>query len=244
MIERPVSVLLESERIAAIDTALPPHANVAAEAPRLAEWLADRRVLRRDAAASPARTVHAALGGLAEGEWLLVTTADHALLNAATVEQFLDRCDAPDIDAFAALLPLKVLEAVYPGMRRTGIRLRDGRYSGCNLFLLQNGEAARSLVSFWIRLEALRKSPLRMALAVGPAAVLGYGLRLLTLSRALAAISRRTGARLAPSILDIPEAAIDVDTLADLAFVEKLLADPGAPADPRPPQAGRRFARP
>lgn len=224
MIERPLEVLLQSGRIAGIDAALPVHADVAAEAPRLAGWLDERVVGRVDAASSPARTVRAGLDRLPLEDWLLVTTADHALLDTAILEQFLGRCEVPGVDAFAGLLPLEILEAAYPAMRRTGLRLRDGRFSGCNLFLIRNGHAGRALVSFWMRLETLRKSPLRMALAVGPAAVLGYGLRVLSLSRALKMIGRRAGARLAPAILDIPEAAIDVDSLQDLAFVENFLA--------------------
>ncbi|MDZ7841212.1 MAG: nucleotidyltransferase family protein [Gammaproteobacteria bacterium] len=229
MIERPLSVLLHSGRIAGIDAALPVDADVAAESPRLAGWLDERVVKRVEAAASPARTVRAVLDRLPMDDWLLVTTADHALLDAAILEQFLGRCEAPGVDAFAGLLPLEILEATYPDMRRTGLKLRDGRFSGCNLFLLRNGSAGRALVSFWMRLETLRKSPLRMALALGPAAVLGYGLRALSLSRALQMIGRRTGARLAPAILDIPEAAIDVDSLPDLAFVESFLAKTHAP---------------
>lgn len=224
MIERPLTVLRQSGRIAGIDAALPVHADVGAEAPRLAGWLDERVVTRVEAASSPARTVRAGLDRLPQNAWLLVTTADHALLDAATLEQFLDRCETPGIDAFAGLLPLEILEAAYPDMRRTGLKLRDGRFSGCNLFLIRNGHAGRALVSFWIRLETLRKSPLRMARVLGPVAVVGYGLRVLSLAGALKMIGRRTGARLAPVMLDIPEAAIDVDSLPDLAFVEKFLA--------------------
>lgn len=233
MIERSLGVLLASPRIAAVDVALPPQAPVAAEAPGLAAWLGQGRVRSLTPASSPARTVGAALDRLPAGEWLLVTTADHALLDAAMLDQFLDGCDAPDIDAFAALLPLEIVEARYPDMKRTGIKLRDGRYAGCNLFLLRNGPGARSLVAFWVRLEALRKSPLRMALAVGPAALLGYGLRLLTLAQVLKKLGRRTGAALAATMLDIPEAAIDVDTPRDLAFVENLLRAADASGEAR-----------
>lgn len=229
MIEHGLETLLDSPRITAVEVALPGQADLRAEAPRLAGWLDGGLVRLVEPAPSPARTVAAALERLPPDQQLLITTADHALLAPAMLEQFLDRCAAPGSDAFAALLPLEILEARYPDMNRTGIKLRDGRYSGCNLFLLRGGCGARALAAFWVRLEALRKSPLRMARVVGPAALLGYGLRLLTLSRALSLIGRRTGARLAPSMLDIPEAAIDVDTIRDLAFVERLLHESGTP---------------
>lgn len=227
MIERSLRVLLASPRIGRIDVALSPRTNIASAAPHLADWLEQDLVRLVEPASSPARTVNAALDDMPLNESLLITTADHALLDAAMLAQFLERCSAPDVDAFAALLPLEILEARYPDMQRTGLKLRDGRYSGCNLFLLRNGPGARSLTSFWIRLEALRKSPVRMARVIGPVTLLGYALRMLTLPQALEKISRRTGARLAPAILDIPEAAIDVDTPGDLEFVEKLLKAAG-----------------
>lgn len=232
MIERCLEVLLGSPRIGRIDVALPRRASIASEAPRLAEWVERDLVQLVEPASSPARTVDAALDGLSPDVPLLVTTADHALLDAVMLEQFLDRCDKSDIDVFAALLPLEILEARYPDTKRTGLRMRDGRYSGCNLFLLRSGPGTRALVSFWTRLEALRKSPLRMAFAMGPTALLGYGLRMLTLSQALRKIGKRTGATLAPAILDIPEAAVDVDTPDDLAFVEKLLQSANCEASP------------
>lgn len=223
MIERSMGVLLDSPCLDSVEVALPPLAAMAVDAPRLAAWLKEPQTRRVDPETSPARTVAAALARLPPGESLLITTADHALLDAAMLEQFLDRCAAPDVDAFAALLPLEILEARYPEMKRTGVRFRDGRYSGCNLFLLRSGPGARSLISFWVRLEALRKSPLRMARVLGPITLAAYGLRLLTLPQALRWIGRRAGATVAAAMLDIPEAAIDVDTPRDLAFVEKLL---------------------
>jgi hypothetical protein len=160
---------------------------------------------------------------LPDGRRLLITTADHALLDGRIVDRFLAACDDDGIDAFAGLLPLKLLEDKYPGMKRTGLRFRDGRYAACNLFLVRGGPGARSLVAFWRRLESLRKSPWRMAFAVGPVMLIQYGLRGLTLRRALQRVGGRCGARLGAARLDIPEAAIDVDRPEDLEFVEKLL---------------------
>lgn len=222
MIERVLEALLDHTRVATIDVALAPGVEPVREAPRLAQWLDEGRVQAVTAGSSPAGTVGEALRRSPDD--LLVTTADHALLTRTMLEQFLAGCGDRGIDAFAALLPLALLEARYPEAKRTGLRMRDGRYSGCNLFMLRRGQGARSLVSLWLALEAKRKTPWRMARAVGPAALAGYALGLLTLPRAMDWIGGRAGARVAPVILDIPEAAIDVDTPQDLALVEKVLS--------------------
>lgn len=177
-------------------------------------------VLAIRAETSPAASVAAALG--AYGTPLLVTTADHALLSPAILSDFL--AEAPQsADAVAAVARAETIRAGYPDTRRTWIRLRDGDFSGCNLFLLRTPRAGRA-VAFWQRLEAQRKSPLAMARLIGLRALIGYALKILTLDGVARLLSRRTGAALAAITLSHADAAIDVDKPADLALVEKTLA--------------------
>jgi len=226
MMERVLQVLLLDGRVDSIELALPDRELCAGQAPGLEQWMANGRVQRVEPLASPAATVADALSRTPAQQRLLVTTADHVLLSAEILNQFLDRCaSSPDVEVLAGLLPLEVLEAKYPAMKRTGLRMRDGRYSGCNLFLIRAGDGARNLVSFWQELEALRKSPWRMALTIGPGTLIRYALRTMTLAQTFRRIGERTGTSVAPVLLDIPEAAIDVDTPGDLTFVETLLAN-------------------
>jgi len=223
MIERVLGTLIGDPRIGPIEVSLPRQARAACRGSELGEWIATGRVERRAPRPSPAASVAGALSRTPEGHRLLVTTADHALLSAAILNQFLERAAAcPGHDVLAGLLLLSILEAKYPGMKRTGLRLRDGCYYGCNLFIFQAGAGARSLLSYWTRLEALRKSPWRMARALGPATLIRYALGRMSLSQALKRIGASAGARVGAVLLDIPEAAIDVDTPGDLMFVDDL----------------------
>lgn len=223
MVERVLEVLLSHPAIDSIELALPGAATPEVHAPRLAQWL-DRGSLRRvNAASSPARTVAEALDRSPDGPRLLVTTADHALLSIAVLDQFLSRCGSSDADVFVGFVPLELVKARYPNTKRTSLKFRDGRFKSCNLFLLRNGPGPASLVWYWLRLEALRKQPWRMALAIGPAALLAYGLRLRSLGATLDGIGKRTGTRIAAAMLDAPEAAIDVDSPQDLRFADRLL---------------------
>lgn len=227
MVERVLQTLLLEGRIGRIAVALPDHGLPADEAPDLANWIEKGLVERRESDQSPAATVAGALNRTPDGCALLVTTGDHALLNPAILTQFLERCDAsPGRDVLVGLLPLPVLEAKYPDMQRTGLQLRDGRYSGCNLFLFRGGHGARSLASFWLRFEALRKSPWRMARMLGLWTLIRYVLRRMTLPEAMARIEARSGARVGAVMLDIPEAAFDVDTPGHLILAEDLAREP------------------
>ena len=176
-----------------------------------------------EAAAGPSLSVLA--GATALGTPLVITTADHALLRPEWVTRFLG--DAPaDADACVLAASREVVAAAAPGSRRTYLKLADGGWSGCNLFLLANARALAA-VDFWRRLEAERKRPWRMAGLIGPGALLAYATGRLTLAGAAGRLGRAAGVRAAAVASPYGLAAVDVDTPADLAFVRALVEDGG-----------------
>jgi GTP:adenosylcobinamide-phosphate guanylyltransferase len=176
-----------------------------------AGWPEQKNILTRRSEGSPSRSAAAILAEF--GTPLLITTADHALLTGEMLGYFLEQ--APALDVVAGVARADVIRAAYPETIRTWIKLRDGDFTGCNLFLLQSPRAA-GVVDFWRRLEQQRKSPLSMARMIGPLTLLRYVLRLLSMQDALALLGQRTGARLAVVSLPFAEAAIDIDKTADL----------------------------
>jgi GTP:adenosylcobinamide-phosphate guanylyltransferase len=181
-------------------------------------------VVALPAASGPSASVAAALQR--EGTPLLVTTGDHALLQAAWVMQFLQAAEQGEAVAADALVGLARREAVLaaaPDTQRTWLSFADGDYSGCNLFLLRTAAAA-GLVRLWEQMESERKRPLALVRRLGFLHVLRYRLGWLTLPLALARLGRLAGARLAPVLLTDGRAAIDVDKPADLDLVRRLVA--------------------
>src|SRR3546814_17985298 len=84
------------------------------------------------AAASPSRSILAAVGTSAGGEgpekgWpLLVTTADHPLLTPAMIDHFCRASAAGGADVTVGLAPEAVIGTAYPATRRTYLRFRHG----------------------------------------------------------------------------------------------------------------------
>jgi GTP:adenosylcobinamide-phosphate guanylyltransferase len=187
----------------------------------LASFAEAGAIMMRPSASSPSRSVAASL--LEFGTPLLVTTADHALLTPEILHAFLSRI--PDgADAVAGVARSGVIRAAYPHTRRTWMRMRDGDFSGCNLFLLRTPDAGRA-VDFWQRLEGQRKSPLAMARTIGPATLVRYAFKLLTMAAAVRLLGRRTGTTLAVVELPFADAAVDVDKPADLLLADQAFAD-------------------
>lgn len=167
----------------------------------------------------PSASVAAALAR--EGTPLLVTTADHALLQPQWVSEFLAATDG-DADAFVALARRESVLAAAPGSQRTWLRFSDGDYSGCNLFLLRT-PAATGVVQLWQQMEAARKKPLSLLARLGVGYVLRYRAGWLSLPRALQRLGQLAGgARIRHVALSDGRAAIDVDKPADLELVRRL----------------------
>jgi GTP:adenosylcobinamide-phosphate guanylyltransferase len=223
MVERVLQVLLDHPRVGPVSVSISEGLSLERTAPQLANWIASDAVDRCDPGDSPLESVSAWLAKLPAGIPALVTTADHALLNTTMVDQVL-AADNLNADVLVAMLPLALLAAKYPTQHRTRMRFRDGQFKACNLFLLRNRPALYRVLEYWRSIQGLRKAPVRMAWRIGPGALLRYTLRAMTLRQAFDHLSAKTGARLDYVLLDVPEAAIDVDTPADLEFVNGLLS--------------------
>lgn len=218
MIERVVAALAAVPEVTRIVVAIE-RPELLRDLPELQPELLGKPLSTMDTASGPSATVAAALADL--GAPLLVTTADHALLETAWLTEFLAACPA-DADVTAALAGRAAVEAAAPHTRRTWLRFADGDYSGCNLFLMAR-PAAAGVVELWRELERHRKEPLRMMQRLGWLVALRYRLGRLTLSAATARLGTLAGgARLAIVTMRDGRAAIDVDKPADLDLAREL----------------------
>jgi GTP:adenosylcobinamide-phosphate guanylyltransferase len=177
------------------------------------------------AASGPSASVAATLAQ--EGTPLLVTTADHALLESTWVDELVTAA-AKDLkaDAFACLARSEAVLAAAPDTLRTWLRFSDGAYSGCNLFLLRTPDSL-GIVRLWQQLEAERKKPLSLLRRLGVGYALRYRFGWLSLAQALARLGRLAEARIAAVVLTDGRAAIDVDKPSDLELVRRLVERPG-----------------
>ncbi len=154
---------------------------------------------------------------------VLVTTADHALLSPRMVKHFCTAAQHSDADVVVGVVSASVFRAHYPESRRTFLSLADESWGGTNLFLLRTPQAARA-IRFWVRAGQFRKRPWRLVREFGLGNLLRFLLRRFDRSTALVQASRVLGARIDLVEMPFAEAAIDVDTPADLVMVEQILA--------------------
>ena len=214
MVARPVAALLAAPEVDAV--------RVLAQQPeRIAAVLPEHEKLSVEASgATIAATIEAILADPATRFPLLVTTADHALLDEAMIADFC--AAAAGAGVAIGLVERRALDARLPQTKRTWIKFRGGAYSGANLFALGSRDAAKA-VALWRSVEQDRKKGWRMVAALGPALLLGSVLRLRTLDQTLTSIGRKLGLTIRKVELANPLAAVDVDKPADHALVSAII---------------------
>jgi GTP:adenosylcobinamide-phosphate guanylyltransferase len=214
MVARPVTALLQSPEIGRV--------RVLAQQPERIEPALphDDRLTVEASGQTIASTLDAILCSPQTRFPLLVTTADHALLDPAMVADFCAKAEGADVAL--GLVERKSLMARLPNSQRTWLRFRGGAYSGANLFAFGSADAAKA-VALWRSVEQDRKKGWRVILALGPTALLGAALRLRTLDQTLESVGERLGLTIRKVELGNPLAAVDVDKPSDHELVTAII---------------------
>ncbi len=214
MVRRPVTALLASPAIRQVVV-------LTQEPEQLADVLPDDPKLSvQRSLGTIADTLSAVCNDPATSFPVLVTTADHALLTAAMVAEFVEEARGADIAV--AFVESRGLLARFPDAERTWLAFGGGRYSGANLFLLGTPNAERAIAQ-WRSVEADRKKGFRVLAALGPTLFMGAVLKMRTLHQTAEGLSRKLGIIVRAVEMSDPLAAIDVDKPSDHALVEAIL---------------------
>lgn len=221
MLVRVLRTLESAERVDRVTVVGLDAAAIASE-PTVAAIAAAGEVEFLPGAATPSRSLLAAFDARPEALPLLVTTADHPLLSAATVDLFCERALAVGGDFAVGVARADDVRRAFPDARRTWLRFRGQDYCSCNLFALLDARA-RKVPEAWVRIESQRKRPWRLVAELGPISLVRFLLGRLTLEDALALASRKIGAEARAVVLDDPNVAVDVDRPEDVALAESIL---------------------
>ena len=181
-----------------------------------------RQCARIEPADGPAASAVAALDALTQSGPVLLITGDHPLLRPAWLHAFAEQAAATGADAVVGVVDYALVLKRFPGSRRTRYRFSDQSVCGTNLFYFA-GRRGRQVAALWRDFEADRKRPWKIVQRLGTWNLVRYTFGRLSLDAAMAALSRRMGMRLAAVSLDTPEAAVDVDSAADLELVRGII---------------------
>ena len=151
-------------------------------------------------------------------EYMILATSDIPLFNSDSAERLLaqfDRC-AGQFDFVYPVVPVEKCYSVAPGMHRTSIKTRDGRFTGGNVFML-NKVRIKENIPFLESLMRLRKSPIRLAGVIGIDTLFSLITGLGTLDSFARKFERRITGKVLAMVCESPEVAIDIDSREDFA---------------------------
>ncbi|HEV8407204.1 MAG TPA: NTP transferase domain-containing protein [Sphingomicrobium sp.] len=215
MVRRPARTLLESKEIGRILVLSQAPERIAGALPR------DPRIEVLESKGTIAQSIEEVILKGPHQFPMLVTTADHALLDPGMISEFTARSEGADLAI--GVVERQSLLARLPQTKRTWLSFRGGSYSGANLFALGSIKTLAA-IEHWRSVEQDRKKGWRVLAALGPGLLLGAVLRLRTLDQSVASMGKRLGMSARAVVLTNPLAAVDVDKPVDHAIVEAILA--------------------
>ncbi|CAI3949089.1 Molybdopterin-guanine dinucleotide biosynthesis protein A (MobA) (PDB:1E5K) (PUBMED:32239579) [Commensalibacter communis] len=172
------------------------------------------------AALGPSDSVIQAIETL--GTPLLVTTADNPLLQPEWISHFLKEAELTKCDIAVGIALREQIETDVPNTRRTYIKLADGSFSGCNLFLFRTPQSIQ-VAKLWQKLEKHRKRPVKMSYLLGYKIILRYLIKCLTRNALKKRIYKLTKAKTHFVVMPWGQASVDVDKPEDLKIVRTLM---------------------
>lgn len=158
-----------------------------------------------------------------QNERVLVVSADIPMLTAQHLQDVLDTAPA-EAGLIYPVVRREDCEAAFPGIKRTYATVKEGSFTGGNLFLLDPSLVGRFLPRLR-ELLAARKAPLKMASLIGWGVLFRLLTRRLTIPKLESKVSELLG--VTACALITPHAAIgtDVDKEEDLALAKIALTN-------------------
>lgn len=153
---------------------------------------------------------------------ILIATADIPLIHREAVDSFLKNCFKLEGELFYPIISKETNEQKYPSSKRTYAELKEGSFTGGNLFVLDARKIDRAL-PVAERLVQYRKKPIKLASCVGWRILLKYILGRLALKEAEQSVSKLMGLKGRAVICTFPEIGLDVDKDSDLELAKKIL---------------------
>ena len=154
---------------------------------------------------------------------ILAVPTDVPFITPEAIRDFLACCENSEADFYYPITRKEVNDIKYPGVVRTYVRLKDGVFTGGNLFLLRSAIIPVCL-DIGLKLIQRRKNPLAMAKLFGLGLVWKYLTGRLSIPIAEKRFFKVVGIRGKGIISPYAEVGVDVDKPEDLRLAQQYLA--------------------
>ncbi len=155
-------------------------------------------------------------------ERLLIMPTDIPFITTEAIDDLINRTESMEADFFYPVTTREVNEAKYPGVVRTYVKMREGTFTGGNLFIVRKAVIKQS-IDLAKEIIARRKNPLAIARIFGFSMVVKYLWGRLTFKQAEKRFQEVLGIKGKAIISSYAEVGVDVDKPSDLELAQKYL---------------------
>jgi molybdopterin-guanine dinucleotide biosynthesis protein A len=153
---------------------------------------------------------------------VLVVPTDIPFITTEAIEDFLQKCEKSEDDFYYPVTSKEVNEMKFPGVARTYVKLKEGTFTGGNLFLIRE-EIIDQCLEIGDQLVKRRKDPFAMAKLFGFGLSWRYLIGCLTIERAEKRFYEVLGIRGKGIISAYAEVGVDIDKPSDLELAQRYL---------------------
>ncbi|HZD59919.1 MAG TPA: nucleotidyltransferase family protein, partial [Anaerolineae bacterium] len=161
------------------------------------------------------RVIRAGIDYLGANKPVLILSADAPLITPEAISDFLDRCSKQKAEFYYPIIRYGESERRFPGVKRTYARVKEGRFTGGNIMLLDPAFIVRNM-ELVEHVYELRKSPLKLSRVLGLVFLLRFILGRLSIHQIEERIGQLTNSVCTGVITPFIEIGIDVDKRSDL----------------------------
>lgn len=155
---------------------------------------------------------------------VLIVSSDIPAITSEMVDWEIETCLQTDVDLCYNVVKRDVIEARYPGSKRTFTKLKDMELCGGDLNVVHTSVAYTNL-EIWEKLIATRKNPLKQAAILGYDTLFLMLFRLITVDQAVKKITSRLHMTGRAIICPYAEIGMDVDKPHQLEMMRTDLAN-------------------
>lgn len=148
---------------------------------------------------------------------------DVPMITGEVIDDFINRCITTGADLCYPIVEKSINECMFPGFKRTYVKLKEGTFTGGNIFYI-NPAVMDSCRHFAALLVKYRKTPWKTARLLGLDLLAMLSLGVLSISRIEQRFSELLGIKAVAVISPFPQLANDVDKPSDIEMVEKYLS--------------------
>jgi GTP:adenosylcobinamide-phosphate guanylyltransferase len=155
-----------------------------------------------------------------KSQYVLVVSSDIPTVKPEMVDWLVDTCMETKDDIYYGVCPKDVMEARFPGSKRTYTHLKNMDVCGADMNLTHVRMATEHL-DMWESLIGTRKSPLKQAGIIGFGTLFALFMRRLTLEDAVQRVCDRIGIKGRAIIWSHAEPCMDVDKPSQLELLRE-----------------------